>query len=277
MPPKPSHTSAPWPMIRNAVVSTISLHRKHTMYGLVEADVTETCRRIAELRRRHRVATSLHIYLLYCLSRALAEHPELNTYRRGSRLITFSDVDIATTAEKRMPGSGIRYAAAFVVRAAQTMSLADLNRHMRHILEGDPTKDETVVMRRRFARLPGFVRWLIGKRISADPFMFKRIYGTAALTNLQLADVTQPYFAIPPSLHTFTVARGGLTARQVVGPDGRIETRKFLPLTMAADHAIVDGIVASRVGRALIRRLQNGEGLDDAFVRQSQALRDAAQ
>jgi hypothetical protein len=246
------------------------------MFGMVEADVTETARKIADLRKQHKVIISLHIYTLYCLSRALTDYPQLNTYRRGKRLITFDDIDVGTTVEKKLPGTDIRYAAAFVVRAAQSMGLARLNYEMRKMIRRDPAQDETAAIRRKFARLPGFVRWLIGKRVKADPFMFRKIYGTVGLTSLHLADVGQPYFAVPPNAYTLTVATGGLIDRYVMGPDGIAQKRKFMPVTMAVDHAIVDGLLACRMGRNLVHRLQQGDGLDEDFARQFRELQEFA-
>lgn len=242
------------------------------MFGLSEADVTQSWSRIADLRRTLRVAVSPHAFVLHCVARLLADFPELNSYRKGNRLITFEDVDIGTTVERRHPEDGRRYAAGFVLRAAQDKSLAEINWQLRQVTRMDPAQDETAAMRRKFARLPGVVRWLIGRKVGADPFWKKRIYGTVGVTSLHVPDIARPYFALPPNPYTLTVATGGLSERQEITAAGGVETRKFLTFTMAVDHAIVDGIMACRAGRTLIQSLESGTGLDDDFVAETRRL-----
>jgi pyruvate/2-oxoglutarate dehydrogenase complex dihydrolipoamide acyltransferase (E2) component len=273
MPSVPDHVISEWPLIRNAVVSTISLHRPYTMFGMVEADITSAWERMAELRRQHRIAVAPHAYYLYCVAQVTSLFPQLNTYRKGRRhLVTFGDIDIGTTAEKTDPQSGEKYAAGFVVRAAQKKSLADINDEMRQALRRDPAEDPGAAMRRKFAKLPGVVRWFIRRRIAADPFRFRQVYGTVGLTNVHLAGVGHPYFAIPPNPYTMTVALGGAITRNVVDDDGRVRKRRMLPVTMAIDHALVDGIMACRFGRALIRKLESGDGLGEAFAARTREM-----
>ncbi len=242
------------------------------MYGFGEIDVTEAWSRIHRLRREARVAVAPHAYALYCLSRALAEIPDLNAYRRGRRLISFADVDIGTTVERRMPDDGRRYAAGFVLRAAQAMSLAEINRELRRITRLDPAQDGTIARRRRLARLPGLVRWLMGRKLSADPFAFKRMYGTVGLTSLNLPGHKQPLFALPPNPYTLTVATGTVTERAVPLADGGVTVRRFMSVATGADHTVVDGLTVARFGRAFARLMASGEGLDDECAAQSRRL-----
>ncbi|MEO5364907.1 MAG: 2-oxo acid dehydrogenase subunit E2 [Magnetococcus sp. WYHC-3] len=274
MPQSSGFDMTPWPGLRDAVISTISLHRQHTMFGMVEADITDAWTRMAVLRREHRVAVAPHAYFLYCLAQVLCRFPPLNSYRKGRHLVTFHDVDIGTTAEKMDPDSRERYAAGFVIRRAQSLSLAQVNDAVRRSLRRSPGDDPGAVLRRKMARLPALVRWFLRRRMAADPLRFRQVYGTAGLTNLHLADVGHPYIAIPPNPYTLTVAMGGMARRHVLDAAGRVQQRRMIPVTMAVDHALVDGIMACRFGRALVHQLESGAGLDDEFVRQSRALRE---
>lgn len=271
----PSHHSADWPMIRNAVLTTLNLHRRHTMYGIVEADITTVWSQITAVRREHQMAIPAHAYYLYALSRTLARHPALNTYRMGRKLITFRDVDVGTAAEKTDPVSGGRYAAGFVIRAAQTKSLAALCQEMRTALRRDPSEDPGAALRRKFARLPAVVRWWISRRTAANPFQFHKIYGTVGLTNLHLPGVGAAYTPLPPNPYTVTIALGGTITRTRLTEAGTPETRRFLPITIAVDHAIVDGMAACRFGSDLIHQIESGDGLGDAFIADLKALRAA--
>ena len=89
-----SHREAPWPVIRNAVISLLRQHRPHTAYGMGEIDVTEALLKIREQQRSLRIAVSFHAFAMYCLARAASEHRAVQTYRYGRKLIVFEHVDV---------------------------------------------------------------------------------------------------------------------------------------------------------------------------------------
>ena len=92
--------------------------RPHAVRGTLEVDVTETLARVRIIEKELRIAVSLHAFAVYCVARALKQHPALNTYRHGDKLITFEDVDVLSPIDKHLP-RGLRLPVGHITRAAQ--------------------------------------------------------------------------------------------------------------------------------------------------------------
>lgn len=259
------YTERPWPVLRNAVESVLRLHRPFTNYAVLEADVTDALAAIAAVRRRERVAVSFHAFAIHCLARAAAEHPGVLTYRRGRRLVTFEDADVATTVEKRFAG-GVRLPAVYTVRRAQEKSLAEINRELRAAVRGDQSHTEEVRLRRRAASMPALLRRLTVWRMGRDPFLLRRYHGTIGLTSVQNPGFHAPVFILPPNICTLTLALGNTTERVALDAEGRPVRRRVLCLGMAGDHLVVDGMPLSRFGHRLIQLLESAAGLDGRFA-----------
>jgi pyruvate/2-oxoglutarate dehydrogenase complex dihydrolipoamide acyltransferase (E2) component len=267
----PAYRAAPWPPLRNAVVSVLRQHRPHTAYGFGEADVTRALAAISRHQRALGMAVSLHAFVIYCLARAAAEHPAVLTYRHGQQLITFADVDVGTAIEKRLPDRR-RLPVGYVFRAAQRKSLAEINWELRQACRSSLADDPSVRLRRQVARLPGFVRHMVSGCILRNPFWLRRFHGTIGLTNLQSAGFDRPFFALPPNIFTLTAAIGTVTERALPGQEGGQEKRKVLCLSAGADHAVIDGADLARFARRFTQLIEAAEGLDDAFVVESRRL-----
>lgn len=263
--PTDSFQSQPWPVVRNAVITTLNMHRRHTVYGFIEVDVTEAITLINRYRRELRVPVTLHAFVAYCMTRAAQKYPMMHTFRHGKSLIRFDDIDIATAIDRRMP-EGHRMAVGYTFRAAQAKTLAALNWELRAATNTDLSQDPLVKLRRRFARLPWIVRSLFAWRMSRDPRLLKRVNGTMGLTNLQSPGTPGIFWGLPINIFTCTVAIGGIAER-----DGR----KMLCLSAGVDHAITDGLTLSRFTAAFAAQLQSANGLDEAFVEETRRLRDA--
>src|SRR5581483_1495664 len=110
-------------------------------------DVTEALAAIERLRKEERLAVSFHAFVLYCLAQATRDHPAALSYRKGRHILTFADVDIGTTIERRLP-DGSRIPVAHVLRKAEQKSLAEINRELREAARRDPAEDETIRQRR---------------------------------------------------------------------------------------------------------------------------------
>jgi len=271
----PPFSEQPWPPLRNAIVSVLRQHRPHTVYGFAEFDVTAATEAIGRCQRAVRMGVSFHAFVLYCLSRAADSLAPVRTYRFGRKLITFDDVDVGTLLERTVPGAG-RLPVQHIVRAANRKSLAAINWELRQVAKSDPTQDPNVRLRRRVARLPGFVRRLVSWRIGRNPFWLKKFHGTIGLTSVQKAGFERPFFAAPPNIFTMTLAVGSLIDRVVLDAEGRPRSRRMLCLGAGADHAILDGMALSRFAARLAELLESAAGLDAAFVAETLRLKQGA-
>lgn len=77
----------------------------------------------------------------------------------------------------------------------------------------------------------------------------------------------RPFFGMADSFFTCTLTIGGRYER-VAWADGGPEPRQTLNVTLTVDHDIVDGAPAARFGQTLMRLIEAGAGLDDAFAAQ---------
>jgi pyruvate/2-oxoglutarate dehydrogenase complex dihydrolipoamide acyltransferase (E2) component len=269
---EPRARLAPWPVIRNALISFFQQRRPHTIQGFSEVDVTDALAAIRSLQKELRIAVSFHAFALYCCIQAAIRHPIVHTYRKGHQLVTFDDIDVLSPIEKTLP-SGVRIPVGHMVRAAQTQSLAQINWDLRCAVRAkDLAADGAVQLRRKFAAYPALLRRLISWKSKRDPFWFKRSHGTILVTNIQSHGFVHPAFALTPTVHTMTIAIGSITERLKLDKDGKIVTRKILCLAGAADHDIVDGASIARFARLLIQLFESSTGLDETFVEETRCL-----
>ena len=254
----------PWPPIRNAVESVLEQHRPHTVYGFGEVDVTEPLEEIARLRREERLAVSFHAFAIHALARAAAENPGVLTYRRGRKLLTFEDADVATTIEKHI--HGVRIPAVHTIRAAQARSLAQICAELRHAIRTDMSSSEEVRLRRAVTRLPRPLRRLVGWRLRRDPLLLRRFHGNIGITTVAEHGIRLPFFALPPNIHTYTLALGTVGDRVEPYAGGGTRVRKVLFLAGGADHLVIDGMGLARFGQRLFELLGSAEPLRGGFA-----------
>lgn len=263
-------TESPWPPLRNAVLGYLEQARPHTVWGFGEVDVTDTLARLKHCQRELRCAVSFHAVVLHALSRAAAAHPGVMTYRHGRKLVTFSEVDVCTSIDRKIQGH--RIAAAYCVRGAQRKSLAAINWELRAAINQPLPNDPAIHLRRKFARLPDFARRWVSRMVTRDPHWVRRLYGTIGLTNIQSHGFNRAYWGLPPSVTTTTLAVGTIVDRLALDRTGAVVNRKHLCLTGAADHAVIDGMALSRFAYQLLQLLEPGAALDDVFIEETRRL-----
>src|SRR5512147_641968 len=76
---------------------------KHSMYGLLEVDVTAARQFIDAAKAQTGEALSFTGYLAFCLARAVYENKEVQAYRKGGRqLVLFDRVNVGILVERKM-------------------------------------------------------------------------------------------------------------------------------------------------------------------------------
>jgi pyruvate/2-oxoglutarate dehydrogenase complex dihydrolipoamide acyltransferase (E2) component len=269
---RPACTETPWPVLRNAVVSYMNTQRPNSVQGFLEMDVTRALAAISHAAKTLRLAVSFHAYMLHCMVQALKLHPSMVSYRAGKKLIFFDDIDVLTPVEKKL-AHGVRIPTGYIVRGAQNKSLAQINWELRAAVRAaDITGEEAVTMRRRFAAWPAVMRNLVSWRARRDPFFFKRLHGTVILTNIQSRGLSSAATVFGPTVHTLSIAVGTVTDRLVMDAQGVISRRKILMLGGAADHDIIDGMVASRFVAELTRLVEAASAIDETFLEEARKL-----
>lgn len=79
---------------------------KHSIYGLLEVDVTRARQRIEEHKAQTGEALSFTGYLAFCLARAVDEDKSVQAYLKGRRhLVVFDDVDVFLPVDRELGGA----------------------------------------------------------------------------------------------------------------------------------------------------------------------------
>src|SRR5207237_3405898 len=105
-------------------------HRQHTMYALIEVDVTQARQDIHAYRARTGAPLSLTAFLIACLARAIDADKAMQAYRLGRRqLVLFADVDVANVVERDVEGQ--RLPVWHIIRAANRKSLEAIQQEIR--------------------------------------------------------------------------------------------------------------------------------------------------
>jgi pyruvate/2-oxoglutarate dehydrogenase complex dihydrolipoamide acyltransferase (E2) component len=269
--PAPAFEEAPWPVLRNALVSYLDTKRTHAINGFVEVDVTDALEALRAVQRQVRVAVSFHSFMVYCLTQALIEHPTMLQFRKGNTLIRFEDIDVLTPIEKKFAG-GMRIPVAYIVRAAQKKSLAQINWELRSAIRAENLAgEEAIRLRRKFGAMPSLARKFLTWRTRVDPVLFKKLHGTVLLTNVQTHGFGNAAAVFGPTVHTLSIGVGTTTDRLKLNDRNEVVNRKTLMLSGTVDHEIVDGMVATRFIVRMTKLVESGAGLDDSFVAETRS------
>jgi pyruvate/2-oxoglutarate dehydrogenase complex dihydrolipoamide acyltransferase (E2) component len=234
---------------------------RHTIHSITEVDITEPRRLIREHRQRTGERLSLTAYVIACLARAVAENPELNSFRRGRTLVILDDVTISVLIERELDGE--RIPEPLGIRAAQAKTYRQIHDEIRAAQshEADHLGGLSGMGWVRF--IPGFLLRAFIRAASHSVSMAGR-YGVVAVTAVGMFG-KGPVWFIPLSAATVLVTVGGIVERPAVR-DGRLEEREHLCLTVSFDHDLVDGAPAARFISRLTDLIASGEGLLAAVV-----------
>jgi pyruvate/2-oxoglutarate dehydrogenase complex dihydrolipoamide acyltransferase (E2) component len=226
------------------------------MTGLFQVDITAARRVLAETAP----PLSLTAYIVACVGRAAAIHPQVHAYRdwRG-RLVEHRHVDIQVLIE--VPTGQGPFGLVHVVRDADIRTVAEISEEIR-LIKANPGDTESgrrlETLAPTLGRLPGFYRAMYA--VMSRSHKVHDAIGTVQVTAIGMFAGGEGFAIVPPSLASLTVVVGGISSR-VVKADGQFEMAEFLDLTVAIDHNVVDGAPATRFG-ADLRRLIHSADLD---------------
>lgn len=261
-----------WPVYRNNMSDFLAhAKRKAQVSGTWEIDITLAYARIKTIQRQTRIAISFNAYLIFLISRAVHQHPEVQAVRVPWRRKTaiFDGVDVGTAVEQRLPDKTL-IPLPYTVRNAESKSLAQICYEMRQASKQDLIhNDPDIRWRAKLAHFPSWLRRLIWYWVDLNPARRRRVRGTFGITNLNfLANGHTPGFGHVLSIMSSALCVGSSYDRLVPSaqdPRG-FEVRKHLCCTLAADHLVIDGAPMVRFSRTFSELLEKAEGLDDQFV-----------
>jgi pyruvate/2-oxoglutarate dehydrogenase complex dihydrolipoamide acyltransferase (E2) component len=228
------------------------------MHGLLDVDVTDAKRLLATSEP----AVSFTAFVIACVARAAAAHPEAHAYRnwRG-RLVVHRHVDITTIVE--IATAQGPFPLAHAIRDADIRNVADLTTELHQVMT-----DQSVRAGRKWivgatqigGRVPGMLATMYAL-MRRSPRL-RQLTGTVAVTTVGMFAGGGGFGIAPLTLMSLQIVVGGVSPRpRVVG--GRIEVRDVLDLTVTIDHNVVDGAPGARFGAELRELIESASVLRD--------------
>jgi pyruvate/2-oxoglutarate dehydrogenase complex dihydrolipoamide acyltransferase (E2) component len=263
MPDERRYHALPFSMNRRMVAASASVGRaRNNIHAIAEVDISAPRRFMTEHRQRTGESLSLTAFVIVCLSRAIAENPSMNSFRKGGKLIVLEDVTISTLVERDF--SGERVPEPFGISAAQSKTYRQIHNEIRaaqqHVSDGLGGLSNT-----RWVRfIPGFLLRTFIRAASRSISMQKR-FGVVGVTAVGMFANSAVWF-VPLSAATVTVTVGGIVQKLVAHTGGLPETREHLCLTVTFNHDIVDGAPAARFLKRFSELL-----MDAALLREEEA------
>jgi pyruvate/2-oxoglutarate dehydrogenase complex dihydrolipoamide acyltransferase (E2) component len=237
---------------------------KHSMYGLLEVDVTLSRQFIAEHKRRSGESLSFTGFLVLCLARAVDENKEVQAYLKGRKqLILFDNVDVGIMVEHK--GGDKRALMGHVIRGANLKTYRQIHDEIRSVQSaplppnrGLPTWLRTAMLLPwpLSALFKAFIR-MAGRR---DPTIVTSMGGTVSITAVGLFGEGYSGWGIYPATEVLGLVVGSIALKPAV-VEGRIEPRELLNLTVIFDHNVINGAPAARFVHRLVDLIESGYGL----------------
>jgi pyruvate/2-oxoglutarate dehydrogenase complex dihydrolipoamide acyltransferase (E2) component len=239
---------------------------KHSMYGLLEVDVTVARQFIAEHKKRTGETLSFTGFLTLCLARAVDENKEVQAYLKGRKqLILFDDVDVGIMVEHKVGEK--RALMGHVIRGANHKTYQEIHEEIRSAQSAPLPPNRGLPAWFRTAMLfPWPLSWLFkafmhwaGRR---DPTIVTSMGGTVSITAVGMFGEGHSGWGIFPATEVLGLVVGSIAWKPAV-VEGRIEPREILNLTVMFDHDVIDGAPAARFVHRLVELIESGYGLDE--------------
>jgi pyruvate/2-oxoglutarate dehydrogenase complex dihydrolipoamide acyltransferase (E2) component len=231
--------------------------RKSTIHSLAEADITVSRRMLREHFERTGEKLSFTAYIVYCLAQVIKEHPHLNSFRKGNRLITLDGVTISVLVEREF--SGEKVPEPLAIEEAQNLTFREINDRIRSAKErtGDTLGGFGGMTWIRI--IPGFLLKAFVRLGERNINLAKR-YGKVAVTAVGMFS-REPVWFIPHGSGTVLITVGSIERMMVHNGDGH-EEREYLCVTGSFDHDIVDGAPAARFMNQFLETIKSGYGIN---------------
>jgi len=229
---------------------------KSTIHSLCETDITVPRRMMREHYERTGEKLSFTAYIVYCLAQVVKEHPHLNAFRRGNRLITLDDVTVSVLVEREF--SGERVPEPLAIEGAQRLTYREINDMIRSASARIDSSLGGLSGMTWIRHIPGFLLKSFVRLADRNIRMAKR-YGKVAVTAVGMFS-REPVWFIPHGSGTVLITVGSIEKR-IVFTGAKHEEREFLCLTGSFDHDIVDGAPAARFMNQFLETLKSGMGL----------------
>jgi pyruvate/2-oxoglutarate dehydrogenase complex dihydrolipoamide acyltransferase (E2) component len=222
---------------------------RHSVYGLLEVDVTIARQFIEKHKARTGERLSFTGYLAFCLARAVDEDKSVQAYLKGRKqLVVFDDVDVGFPVERQIDGKTAP--TGHVIRRANHKTFLEIHQEISS-LQTQPVPPKKGM--RPWLRSGLLLPWPLSKLFNAllraavrlGPTIAVAQAGTVGVTSVGMFGHRSGWGLTPPMQYSLSLVVGGIAQKPAV-VEGRIEPREMLSLTVSFNHDVVDGAPAAR-------------------------------
>jgi hypothetical protein len=250
----------PYPRLRNFVLDVLAEgRRKKIAHLMLEADIGPMRERLAEHRRAGVEPVSITSYVAKSFACAIDDDKRMQAYRLGKyRLVVFDDVDLTFMVEREWEGEPLPVFS--IVRAAQRKTTHEIHRELQAAKETPLGTDGPMnALEMQFFMLPSFLRPALWFFVRRNPYWFKDLAGTAAVTSMGMF-TSGAAVGVPITPMTVTLCIGSIE-KKVALVDGQAIEREVIHLNISVDHEIIDGAPLVRFAERLNKILLDGRAL----------------
>ena len=222
------------------------------VYLMTDVDAT----RLKAARAASDGKVSFVSYVVKAAADVIAEYPDARAVLKDGlwpTLTTIKDVHAKVLFDKTIDGQ--RCVVAGTVRAAQTRTLAEVQADIDTYKAAAVAGDGPFKQVRMLQRLPLPLVRLIYRAVLRNPLRRSGLQGTFSVTSVGHEDVRT---IIPMIAGTLGFGVGRIAEAAVVR-DGKIEIAARFTLSLAFDHRVLDGAMASEVLARVKDRLESWE------------------
>lgn len=233
---------------------------RHHIQALLEFDVTESRRKIREIRKQGQ-KVSFNGWLVHSIAKVLQSHPEAAAYvYNKKKLIIFNDIHVAMLVEKNLGEK--RVPIPMVIERANGKTAEEITLEIEQA-KSQPLGPEDIVLQKKAARMekmyyhmPGFIRRKFWQILLKNPKSAFKKMGNVAITSVGTAGKINGWF-IHKSVHPVSFGIGSILQKPVV-INNEIKIREILNMTILVDHDVLDGAPMVRLLDDLRKAFENG-------------------
>ncbi len=237
---------------------------KHHVSAILEFDVTESRKKLQELRRSG-LDISFNAWLIKTISMVVVQHKEAAAYLYNKKkLILFNDVNVSILVEKKLDGR--RVPMPMVIEKTNEKSALEISLEIARAKDQVLSKKD-IVLRKKTTRseniyysLPGFLRRIIWRIMLNKPKFVYNKMGNVVITSVGMMGKINGWF-IHKSIHPLSFGIGSILKKPVV-IDKQIKVGDILNMTILCDHDVIDGAPMVKFLNDLTKYIESGEGIN---------------
>lgn len=251
----------PLSFLRKVVRASASVTRqRNAILFFSEIDVSAPLEIIENYKINHGIKLSFTGYLAKSFSNVIEKYPDFNSFISGNKHVFLKEVIISILVERKIGQDHVPEP--MVLKDVSGKSIIDINTEIREAQKVASQQEKFGNLNHfpaiRF--IPGFLLKLFIKLADRNISMGIK-YGKLAITSVGMFSKNQ-IWVIPHGSATVLLSVGSIIDREVIH-EGKIESKKYLCLTVSFDHDIIDGAPAARFMNDLIEEIKSGKCLGE--------------